>query len=203
MGDDSLVEATPAYVAITLSRETCQPVISIPALSLPAGHTERVNTKKVFMVDDTVTMDFNNVANYTASIVTLEFDNLSSANSIAIGDYIKMGATGSERAYVEGVSYTTGTSGTLTVIRGVNNGGVGEAGADNDVFTLQKDVGIQDARDSAIYLSSSPSNVTVGDIFPGTGVTRKGVLHNVATGSANITATVGAVSSPNLVVTAI
>lgn len=209
IGPWDLTQGTPAYVAITLAERNVVnsagltlPVMNINALTLSANQTDRLFGKKVFMQNGTVTMQVNNSGTYTAGATSIGFDTLSSANAISAGDYIEINnGSSTEIAFVTNVVFTSTTTGTIDLIRGVPTG-TGISGVDDDVFTVKVGVGIQAARDDGTWASSSPSNVTGGNTFPGTGTTKKGVIDHVAAGSANITVTVNAVSSPNCVVTA-
>ena len=209
IGPWDITQATPAYVAITMGDKNIVdaagltlPPMNLNAVTLSADQTDRLFARKVFMTNGTVTLEADNSGTYTAAATTIGFDLLSSANAIVAGDHIEIdnGST-TEIAFVTNVVFTSTTTGTLTLIRGVPTG-TGISGVDNDVFTVKIGVGVQAARDDATWASSSASNVTVGTTFPGTGATKKGVIDHVLAGaSVDVTATVNAVSSAACAVT--
>ena len=149
------------------------------------------------MTAGTITLEV--VGAPTATDTSIVFDTLSVNQGIQVDDFLKH--SGGERIFVTAITYTTDTSGTLTVVRGVPDA-AGSSMSDNDVITQQVDVSSRFVRDSAAWASSVAANVIVGNTFAGGGVTGKGILtHGGSAGASDITATVNAVASTALVIT--
>jgi len=203
LGDAAVVSA-PLNTFIQCNTAIFSPAQHLTALTLAVSQLDKIRAWGFFGAND-ATAAFNNVAGFTSTITTLAFDGLSQANAILVNDYLTIVTTsGNERIFVVSIVYTTSTTGTLTVIRGVaGSDDEQDAGIDDAVITRLKDVSFTDITQYTVFASSSASNVTVGTNSDSTTQEGKpGVLENVATGSANITHTLSAIQSPNLVVTA-
>lgn len=199
-GDTSVIETDPDYVWISTGKTAQIPEVHLAALTLSVvGQLEQVQAYSVQTSDDSITAAINEAGGVSATDVEFDYDTLSGATNINAGSYIKVN---SEIIYVGSSTASSATAGNVAgLVRGV--WGTSATGySNNDTITLQTSIGIQNRTDDATWASSSASNVTVGNTFQGTGDAGKGVVEHVATGSANITATVGATASPNLVVTA-
>lgn len=200
-GSWDVSSGTPVAVAIVSDRTISNPYMSETAMDLNPGQIVRKNAFAIYMEDDSITLTVDNVAGYSATATSVIFDALSSNRAIAAGDYLKLAGAGTEYAYVESVTYSSDTAGTLTLVRGVPSG-TGTTLSDGDTITLQKNVYAQWVRDSATFASSDTGVVDAGNTYPGSGTSKKGVLVHDTAGTANITATYNSVSSANLVVTA-
>lgn len=197
-GSPFIVAATPEFVSIVSDQNINRaPYMTELISNLSPGEVSRKTATATFMTAGTITLEV--VGAPTATDTSIVFDALSSNQAIQAGDFLKH--SGGERISVEAVTYTTDTSGTLTVVRGVPDG-VGSPMVDNDVITQQVDVSSRFVRDSAAWASSVAANVIVGNTFAGSGDTAKGILtHGGSAGASNIEATVNAVTSAALVVT--
>lgn len=200
-GDWTAVASNPLGVWLSTDDNPQVPGKHVDAMTISAQSTHQINGFALFgTTTGTATAAIDNGAGYTATDTSLVFDGLSSANAILDNSYVEIG---SEIIYVESVSYTSTTEGTLTVVRGVA-GSTAASITDNDAITVIDEVAVINANDSGSWASSSASNVTVGDTVSGTGTDKSGVIAHVAAGSADITLTVpsGGTASPNLAVTA-
>jgi len=186
--------AAPDSVFITTESRARAPYKHTTALTLSSKAKCQVYAHGFYHTDSTVTAALNEVGNIVATDQSFDFDTLSTASNFAVGDYIKLGT---EVIYIEGITYATSTTGTLTVVRGI--GGSTAAGhSDDAVITKLSNVYVIPVTRRATWASSAGDDVTVGD---SNASENKGLLTWVADGSDTITATVSAVASPNLTVT--
>lgn len=199
IGSPDIVAATPEFVSIIFDQNINRaPYMSVRAASLSPGEVQRLTSTATFMTAGTTTFEI--VGAPSATDTTIAFDTLSVAQGIKVGDFVKHNVSG-ERFFIEAITFTTDTSGSMTVVRGVPDG-VGSSFSDNDVVTAQINVSSRYVRESAAWAASVAANVAVGNVFGGTGVTAKGIITDGGSaGTSDITATVNAVASAALVYT--
>lgn len=197
-GDFTVVEADPDFVWITTSKSANAPYLHVPALTLDAGGVADVSAFSVVKTATASTAALNEIGDITASTVSFDYDTAVPNNPFAVGNTIEID---SELMLIETVVAATDTTGTLTVARAAF-GSIAILHLDNATITKQTVAFKNITQQQAVWASSSASNVAVGNVFEGALNTRKGRLENIATGSANITAAVGATTSKILVATA-
>ena len=200
LGDWTQTASAPDGVIITTDRTVRAPYLSLKAATLAVYEVQRVFAFAFYFTMSAVTCALNDAGDMTSSDVAVTFDALSVAGAIAAGTILRQGSGPYEYLYVRSVSYDAGNvSGTAQCVRGIA-GSAATSISDNDVFTLVSSTAIEACRDKATWASSATSYVTVGNLLFNSDFTEnKGQLDRIATGSANITATLSAVSSPNLV----
>ncbi len=198
MGDWTLSQGTPIGVWLQSDRWAATPAKTLSALTLTPDEVDRVHAFAAYGDTTSDTLDVNFVAGYSATDKDIVFDTLTTA-SILMEDMTLSFST--ELAFVQSIAWTDAYSGTVTLARGVM-GSTAVALSDGDSFAIMDTISTENATDKATWDSDTTAAVLVGDTFQGTSITNKGAISNVAAGSSNITATVSAVSSPDLAITA-
>lgn len=188
---------TPLSTFITLSPRIVDVPMHYTAADIEPGQTYPSYGWRFDGADSGSGALINEATGYTASDTSLVFDTSTASNLFKAGQYIQIGT---EVIYIESVTQS-GTSGTLTVTRGVA-GSTAAAISDNDAIDLLKNTSYVMATRVGTWAASASSNAKVGDTKGGTTETKKGHITHVAAGTSNITFTLDAVASPNLAITA-
>lgn len=175
------------------------PSMHIPEITVPRDGRAQLQTYAAYSTDSTITALINFGGGYSSSATSIVFDTLSASNAFVAKSYIKING---EYLYIKSVTYATATTGTLVVQRGIW-GSVAAAISDNDTITVQENYGLVRVTDYVTYLGSDNTKGTVGDSAIATDDQKKGVIHNVASGSFTITSsvTVGVTTVTSQVIT--
>ncbi len=198
-GDWTASDSDPSFIYLTTTKTAIAPYKHVPAISLDTGSNTDIQAIATYASTTTSTAALNEAAGITATDTSFDYDTASPDNAISDGDIIQIGT---ELIYVDSVSASSATAGTLTVVRGVG-GSTAAAHLDNAVITVM-DVDFPNVTqtDGSSFTSGTPAAATVGDTAFGSGDNRRGRIVHVAAGSSNVTAAIGATTSPNLAVTA-
>lgn len=136
--------------------------------------------------------------NVTSGDVTIVYKNASTNNPFVVGQTLRIGT---ELYEVTGVTPSSLTAGSLAVVPGAF--GSTQAGhLDGATIEILKNVYRVNFTQQAIWASSDGTKVKAGNVAGDMGLNRKGLISHVAAGSSNVTATIQAVSSPAVAVTA-
>ena len=203
-GDPTYVEGVPVAVALGMGQTMYAPFKTFKALSLGLSEKQRLGVFRYDIDETAITCALNEVGNIAVDTTIFLIDTLSEDSAIEIGDFLRFGTGGTlDYFYITGVVYSSPTAASITAVRGSINDNP-QIVLNDEVFTLVKSgsVYVNRVTESATLESDDPTKVTVGDT---TGATlakdQKGVLEAIATGTAEITATVGAISSTACTVT--
>lgn len=194
IGDWSIVDGTPLGVFIQLAAYPQKPYKHVPALSLASKAVKRAYAYAFKAGTTAVTGQINQSGGITATTQTFNVDNLPANHPIGVGDYIKVN---NEVMEITGATVVSPTEKTFTVVRAIG-GTTAAAHSDDDTVTLLKNAAVQRSTEAATWSSSNIAVATVGNSNV---LNNKGLISWASAGSANITAQVGVVTSPNLVVT--
>jgi len=193
-GDHSAVESAPDQVFITTERLSRAPHKHQSAMTLTSSRVVKVYAHAAYHTDSTNTGALNEAGNITTTTATFNVDTIADATTWAVGDYFKMGT---EIFQITAKTAVLATEAELTVVRGVF-GTTQASHNDNAVATKLSNVYVIPVSRRATWASSVTGDLTVGD---SNASENKGLMTWVADGSSNVTATVLAVASPDLVVT--
>lgn len=189
-GNIAANDGAPDNVWISTSSAVA-PYKHLTAATLSVGNKQDFQAWGVWATDGAVTAALNDGTDINTTDTTITYDTLA-GGAFAVGDIIKMGT---ELMYV---SADSGTA--LTVVRSVM-GSTAAAHLDNAVITVQ-DIVRTRITEQATWASSDATKAAVGNTAGETDDDKKGRVRNVATGSANVTATLTAIASPSLAITA-
>ena len=193
-GDHSAVESAPDQVFITTERLSRAPHKHQSAMTLTSSRVVKVYAHAAYHTNSTNTGALNEAGNITSVEFTFNIDGIADATTWAVGDYFKMD---SEIFQIASKVAVSATEITATCTRGMF--GTTQATHNDDaVATKLSNVYVIPVSRRATWASSSTGDLTVGD---SNASENKGLMTWVADGSSNVTATVLAVASPNLVVT--
>lgn len=201
-GDFTVISPTPVGLWLTMDKVARFPFKHVPAVSLDPSGVTRIQAYAGFTTDSADTLDIDDVSGLTADLTdtSLTFDALTTDNVLVDGSVIH--AAG-EYMIVDGApTYTSATAGTAVLVRAAF--GTTLASHANDVtLTITNAVAKQNVTDIAALASSSPSNLTIGNVFQSSVLKNlNGIIAHVAVGSSNFSATLNAVPSPAMVGTA-
>lgn len=193
-GDHSAVESAPKHVFITTERLSRAPHKHQSAMTMTSSRVVKVYSHAAYYDLSTNTGALNEAGDITATTATFNVDGIADATTWSVGDYFDIGTeviqltakTAVSATEIEG-TFTRGMFGTTQAIA-VNNA----------VITKLSNVYVIPVSRRSTWASSSTGDLTVGD---SNASENKGMMTWVADGSSNVTATVLAVASPNLVVT--
>jgi len=193
-GDHSAVESAPKHVFITTERLSRAPHKHQSAMTMTSSRVVKVYSHAAYYNLSTNTGALNEAGDITATTATFNVDGIADATTWSVGDYFDIGT--------EVIQLTAKTAVSATEIEGTFTRGMfGTTQAiavDNAVITKLSNVYVIPVSRRSTWASSSTGDLTVGD---SNASENKGLLTWVADGSSNVTATVLAVASPNLVVT--
>jgi len=193
-GDHSAVESAPDQVFITTERLSRAPHKHQSAMTLTSSRVVKVYSHAAYYNLSTNTGALNEAGDITATTATFNVDGIADATTWSVGDYFDIGT--------EVIQLTAKTAVSATEIEGTFTRGMfGTTQAiavDNAVITKLSNVYVIPVSRRSTWASSSTGDLTVGD---SNASENKGMMTWVADGSSNVTATVLAVASPNLVVT--
>lgn len=194
IGDWSVVDGTPLGVFVQFGQYAQKPYKHVPAITLASKAKKRAYAYALKAGLTTTTGQINQTGGITATTQTFNVDTLPPNHPIGAGDYIKIN---NEVMEITGATVVSATEKTFTVVRAIG-GTTAAAHADNDTVTLLKNVAIQRGTEKATWASSAVTIATVGN---SNALQNKGLISWVSAGSANITAQVNTVTSPNVAVT--
>jgi len=193
-GDHSAVESAPKHVFITTERLSRAPHKHQSAMTMTSSRVVKVYSHAAYYDLSTNTGALNEAGDITATTATFNVDGIADATTWSVGDYFDIGT--------EVIQLTAKTAVSATEIEGTFTRGMfGTTQAiavDNAVITKLANVYVIPVSRRSTWASSSTGDLTVGD---SNASENKGMMTWVADGSSNVTATVLAVASPNLVVT--
>lgn len=193
-GDHSAVESAPKHVFITTERLSRAPHKHQSAMTMTSSRVVKVYSHAAYYDLSTNTGALNEAGDITATTATFNVDGIADATTWSVGDYFDIGT--------EVIQLTAKTAVSATEIEGTFTRGMfgtTQAIAINDaVITKLSNVYVIPVSRRSTWASSSTGDLTVGD---SNASENKGMMTWVADGSSNVTATVLAVASPNLVVT--
>jgi len=193
-GDHSAVESAPKHVFITTERLSRAPHKHQSAMTMTSSRVVKVYSHAAYYDLSTNTGALNEAGDITATTATFNVDGIADATTWSVGDYFDIGT--------EVIQLTAKTAVSATEIEGTFTRGMfGTTQAiavDDAVITKLSNVYVIPVSRRSTWASSSTGDLTVGD---SNASENKGLLTWVADGSSNVTATVLAVASPNLVVT--
>lgn len=193
-GDHSAVESAPKHVFITTERLSRAPHKHQSAMTMTSSRVVKVYSHAAYYDLSTNTGALNEAGDITATTATFNVDGIADATTWSVGDYFDIGT--------EVIQLTAKTAVSATEIEGTFTRGVfGTTQAiavDNAVITKLSNVYVIPVSRRSTWASSVTGDLTVGD---SNASENKGLMTWVADGSSNVTATVLAVASPNLVVT--
>ena len=193
-GDHSAVESAPKHVFITTERLSRAPHKHQSAMTMTSSRVVKVYSHAAYYDLSTNTGALNEAGDITATTATFNVDGIADATTWSVGDYFDIGT--------EVIQLTAKTAVSATEIEGTFTRGMfGTTQAiavDNAVITKLSNVYVIPVSRRSTWASSSTGDLTVGD---SNASENKGMMTWVADGSSNVTATVLAVASPNLVVT--
>jgi hypothetical protein len=193
-GDHSAVESAPKHVFITTERLSRAPHKHQSAMTMTSSRVVKVYSHAAYYDLSTNTGALNEAGDITATTATFNVDGIADATTWSVGDYFDIGT--------EVIQLTAKTAVSATEIEGTFTRGMfGTTQAiavDNAVITKLSNVYVIPVSRRSTWASSSTGDLTVGD---SNASENKGLMTWVADGSSNVTATVLAVASPNLVVT--
>jgi len=193
-GDHSAVESAPKHVFITTERLSRAPHKHQSAMTMTSSRVVKVYSHAAYYNLSTNTGALNEAGDITATTATFNVDGIADATTWSVGDYFDIGT--------EVIQLTAKTAVSATEIEGTFTRGMfGTTQAiavDNAVITKLSNVYVIPVSRRSTWASSSTGDLTVGD---SNASENKGMMTWVADGSSNVTATVLAVASPNLVVT--
>ena len=193
-GDHSAVESAPKHVFITTERLSRAPHKHQSAMTMTSSRVVKVYSHAAYYDLSTNTGALNEAGDITATTATFNVDGIADATTWSVGDYFDIGT--------EVIQLTAKTAVSATEIEGTFTRGMfGTTQAiavDDAVITKLSNVYVIPVSRRSTWASSSTGDLTVGD---SNASENKGMMTWVADGSSNVTATVLAVASPNLVVT--
>ena len=193
-GDHSAVESAPKHVFITTERLSRAPHKHQSAMTMTSSRVVKVYSHAAYYDPSTNTGALNEAGDITATTATFNVDGIADATTWSVGDYFDIGT--------EVIQLTAKTAVSATEIEGTFTRGMfGTTQAiavDNAVITKLSNVYVIPVSRRATWASSVTGDLTVGD---SNASENKGLMTWVADGSSNVTATVLAVASPDLVVT--
>ena len=193
-GDHSAVESAPKHVFITTERLSRAPHKHQSAMTMTSSRVVKVYSHAAYYDLSTNTGALNEAGDITATTATFNVDGIADATTWSVGDYFDIGT--------EVIQLTAKTAVSATEIEGTFTRGMfGTTQAiavDNAVITKLSNVYVIPVSRRSTWASSVTGDLTVGD---SNASENKGMMTWVADGSSNVTATVLAVASPNLVVT--
>ncbi len=193
-GDHSAVESAPKHVFITTERLSRAPHKHQSAMTMTSSRVVKVYSHAAYYDLSTNTGALNEAGDITATTATFNVDGIADATTWSVGDYFDIGT--------EVIQLTAKTAVSATEIEGTFTRGMfGTTQAiavDDAVITKLSNVYVIPVSRRSTWASSSTGDLTVGD---SNASENKGLMTWVADGSSNVTATVLAVASPNLVVT--
>jgi hypothetical protein len=193
-GDHSAVESAPKHVFITTERLSRAPHKHQSAMTLTSSRVVKVYSHAAYYDLSTNTGALNEAGDITATTATFNVDGIADATTWSVGDYFDIGT--------EVIQLTAKTAVSATEIEGTFTRGVfGTTQAiavDDAVITKLSNVYVIPVSRRSTWASSVTGDLTVGD---SNASENKGLMTWVADGSSNVTATVLAVASPDLVVT--
>jgi hypothetical protein len=135
----------------------------------------------------------------TSGDTSIVYDNASQNNPFVIGQVVRIGSELYDVVSVTPATLTTGTIGVIPAAYGTTQAGH----ADNSTIEILKNVYRVNFTQQAAWASGNITAAIVGNVAGALDDTRKGLIsHGGTPGTANIVATIQAVASPNLVVTA-
>ena len=193
-GDHSAVESAPKHVFITTERLSRAPHKHQSAMTLTSSRVVKVYAHAAYYDLSSNVGALNEAGDITATTATFNVDGIEDATTWAVGDYFDIGT--------EVIQLTAKTAVSATEIEGTFTRGLfGTTQAialNNAVVTKLSNVYVIPVSRRSTWASSVTGDLTVGD---SNASENKGLMTWVADGSSNVTATVLAVASPNLVVT--
>jgi len=193
-GDHSAVESAPDQVFITTERLSRAPHKHQSAMTMTSSRVVKVYAHAAYHTDTTDTGAVNEAGDITSTTATFNIDGLSDGTTWTVGAYFKIGT---EIMQIVSKTAASATEIEVTVVRGCF-GTTQALALDDAVATRLTNVYVIPVSRRATWASSSTGDLTCGD---SNSLSTKGILTWVADGSSNVTATVLAVASPNLVVT--
>lgn len=195
VGDWTAVEGTPLGVFIQVGK-TQYPYVHTVETELARAGVKTPLVANIFngaLSGTTCTID--EVGGITATQTLVDVDAVTNTALFAVGDYVQINSA--EVAEIIGATVTGANSKQLTLLRGVG-GTTAAIAADNDTIEILSNVSVSRGTEKATWASSDGTKATVGN---SNASSNKGIVTAVATGFANITATVNAKASPNFAVT--
>jgi hypothetical protein len=203
LGDPTAIPADPDYIFAVFGDAPVAPYLHTPAFSISAGDKKKTfwyGAYKTALAGSTVTAN----GAISATATALVYDGKTIPGASYTGQYVELPS--GEVVFCTLDTQATPTTGTLTIVRSAL-GSTAAAIADNDVVQLldPNSIAILPVTERAAMASSAPAVATVGNSASTGSLVfgDKGLVAHVTAGSTNITATIGATVSQNLVVTAL
>jgi len=189
-GNIAANDGAPDFVWVSTSSAVA-PYKHLTAATLSVGNKQDFQAYGIWADNGAVTAALNDGTDINTTDTAIVYDTLA-GGAFAVGDIIKID---SELMYV-----SADTGSTLTVVRSVC-GSTAALHLDDAAITLQDKV-ITRITEQANWASSDATKAAVGNTAGEIDDDKRGRVRHVATGSTNVTATLTAVASPSLAITA-
>lgn len=181
----------PRGIILTASnRQRPEPAVSLPTMGIAAGTFDRLNSWLYYSSAGSVTAEIDDAGDITNIQTDITY------NALAGGEFVAGNIINIED---EDMYIISKTDTVLTVVRAYG-GTENVAHVDGLTITLRTTVYFWPGNNIVSYNSTSPANMTVGDVVGATDATEKGRLTNVSQdgSDSNITASSQGTTSPIL-----